>query len=168
MTIATNEPEWDDVDPSHIDLPQFTVVAIKGRYSKYLEQRLPPFVQSQAHWCSKNLTTIELDPLVAAATRIENARLKPSLYAQPSLSAEIEEFPEEFVVRMTAADDRELRAVAEKWAAMMSAPEYTHSVSGKRLYDDLTVDHALNILKPLANLAKQCRDGQSMYLLTEA
>lgn len=168
VTITTDAPEWDDVDPNEIEIPEFTVVAIEGRYSQYLEQRIPPFVQSQPHWCSKNLTSVELEPLVASATEMEEPRLTTPLYAHPSFSAGIEQFPDEFVAHLKAADNSKLRSMAEKWAASMSTPEHTHSASGRRLYDDWTVDGALSILNPIADLAKQSNNDQSMYLLIEA
>jgi hypothetical protein len=58
--------------------------------------------------------------------------------------------------------------LAEKWAARMSTPEYTHSADGSnRLQDDWSVDDALSILRPLGDLAKKAIPGQRLYLLLE-
>jgi hypothetical protein len=58
--------------------------------------------------------------------------------------------------------------VAQQWAAAMSTPEHTHSVSGHKLSDGWTPGDALEILRPLADLSKKATAGQQMYLLTEA
>jgi hypothetical protein len=167
ITITTRAPEWDDFDPAEMRL-DYQVVAIYGDYETYLEQRIPPFVQSQPHWCTNNLTGVELKPLVAVASGIEETELESALYAHPSLGAGIEQIPSDFVAHLKAADDSSLRAIAEKWATRMSTPEYTHSVSGNRLYNDWAVDDALSILMPIAALAGQQTGDQSMYLLWEA
>jgi hypothetical protein len=168
ITVETHEPEWDDVDPNELRIPEMGVVAIEGDYGSYLQQRLPPFVQTQPHWCAKGFTSVELKPLVAAATDIEDPKLEYALYAHPSVSATLEQLPDDFVGCLKAADEAELNSIAQKWAATMSTPEYTHSVSGERLEDDWTVDDALSGLRPIAELAKQQHNDQSMYLLTEA
>jgi hypothetical protein len=167
-TIVTRTPEWDDVDADNMEMPEYQVVAIEGDYESYLEKRIPPFVQSQPHWCAKNLTSVELEPLVAAAANVDEVRIESALYAHPSLGTGIERFPDDFVAHIKTADGTSLRSLAEKWAARMSTPEHTHSASGKRLYDDWTVDDALAILRPFAELAKQQTVGQSMFLLIEA
>jgi hypothetical protein len=63
---------------------------------------------------------------------------------------------------------RRLRAVAEKWAARMSAPEHTHSVSGEKLNDEWTSSDAMELLRPIVALAKKASGGEWMYLLIEA
>lgn len=168
MTITTRAPEWDDFDPENMEMPEYQVVAIEGDYQTYLQQRIPPFVQSRLHWCAKNLTSVELEPLVAVVLDDDEIRLESALYAHPSLGCGIEQFPDDFVARIKTAGDSSLHAVAEKWAARMSTPEHTHAVSGERLEDDWTVDDALTILKPIVELARKQADGQSMYLLMEA
>lgn len=167
IMITTREPEWDDFDPESMEIPEYQVVAIEGDYETYLEQRIPSYVQSQPHWCAKNLTSVELDPLIAAAIGTDDARLETALYAHPSLGTAIEQFPDAFVAQLKTAGDASLRSLAEKWAARMSTPEFTHSVSGVRLSDGWTVDDALGILKPLVELAKQQTINQSMFLLIE-
>lgn len=168
MTITSRAPEWDDFDPQDMEMPDYQVVAIEGDYQTYLEQRIPPFVQSQPHWCSKNLTSVELGQLVSAATGGDEARLTTPLYAHPSLGAGIDQFPVAFTETLIAADESMLRSIAERWAAAMSTPEHTHSVSGKRLYDDWSIDDALALLSPIAQLAMRQAPSQSMYLLYEA
>ena len=168
MTVETREPEWDDVDPNDMPMPEMGIVAIEGDYETYLQNRIPPFVQSKPHWCAKNLTSVELAPLVAAATGSEEKELETALYAHPSLSAGIEQFPDDFVTRLKSADESTLYAIAKKWAAEMSTPDFTHSVSGERIKDDMTLDEALSVVRPIADLAKKQENDQSMYLLTEA
>jgi len=167
MTITSDAPEWDDLSSADMEMPERQVVAGKGDYETYLEQRIPPFVQSQPHWCAKNLLSVELEPLVTTAIDKEEAKLETALYAHPSLGTEIEQFPDGFLLRVKDADDSLLRSVARNWAACMSTPEFTHSINGERLSDDWTVDDALRILESIAELARQHTDGQSMYLLTE-
>ena len=168
MTITTRAPEWDDFDPENMEMPEFQVVAIEGDYEKYLEQRIPPFVQSQPHWYAKNLTSVELEPLLAVVLDAEEIKLESALYAHPTLGCGVEQFPDDFVARIKTADDSSLHTFAEEWAARMSTPEYTHSANGERLENDWTVEDALTILKPLVELARKQSDGQSMYLLMEA
>jgi hypothetical protein len=167
MTITTREPEWDNIDPTTMGLLEYQVVAVDGDYNTYLEQRIPSFIQSRLHWCTKNLTTVELEPLVAIVEDIEEIRLEPALYAHPSIAAGIDQFPNSFVTHLKTADDSSLRAVAEKWAAIMSTSEHTHSVGGHRLYSDWTVKDALSILMPIVELARQQTGHQSLYLLME-
>ena len=75
--------------------------------------------------------------------------------------------PGAFVARLKAADEPALRAIAQQWASRMSADEFTHSASGQRIQDDWTLEDALSLLAPMAELAKKQQDDQSMYLLTE-
>ncbi|MCE9527313.1 MAG: hypothetical protein K8R36_14800 [Planctomycetales bacterium] len=167
MTIYSREPEWEDVDPNKFELPEMTVVAIEGDYAAYLEGRIPPFVQSQPHWCAKNLTSVELEPLVSIFTDSADAKLETALYAHPSLLSGIEQFPGQFLVTLRAAGKEEINAIAEKWAAEMSTPDYTHSMGGDRIQDDWTVEDALSMMTPIVELARKAKTGQSMYLLLE-
>ena len=168
ITITSRAPGWDDFDPGEIELSEYQVVPVSGDYGTYLEQRLPPFVRSTPHCCTKNLTSIEIEPLVAAAGVTKESKLTSALYAHPSLGAAIEQFSGIFVDRLRNADDLTLRSVAKSWAERMSTPDHTHSASGERLQDDWSVDDALGLVEPIAKLARQCGDRQSMYLLTEA
>lgn len=168
MTITTRAPAWDDFDPENLDLPEFEVVAIEGDYASYLDERIPAFVRSQPHWCAKNLTSVELEPLVAAASGVDELVLSSALYAHPSLGAGMEQIPDDFVAKLRTSDDSVRDSLAHAWAARMSTPEYTHSVSGERLCDDWPVEFAMDILKSLVELARQQAEGQSMYLLLEA
>lgn len=167
MTTTTREPEWDDLDPDSMEFPEPQVVAVQGDYRTYLEQRIPPFVRSQPHCCAKNLTLVELEPLIAAATGAADLRLESPLYAHPALSCGLEEFPDDFLIRLKSAKDADLVTIAQQWATTMSTPAYTHSVSGDRLSDGWSCDDALILLKPIADLVKQHAVGQVLYLLTE-
>lgn len=168
ITITTRAPEWEDFDPRNMEMPEYQVVAIDGDYETYLEQRIPPFVQSQPHWCAKNLTSVELEPLVACASGVEKTTLQTPLYAHPSLGSGMNQFPEEFVTQLKTADNACLHSLASLWAARMSTPEHTHSVSGTRISDDWTIEDALSLLNPIAALVKRQSDGQALYLLMEA
>jgi hypothetical protein len=160
--VETRAPEWTD-EPDIGAERHFRVVVIEGNYEDYLEGRLPPFVRSCSHWAAKGLTEIELDPLLKAAgvaTSIECA-----LYSPPSSGAAVQQLPPEFLAGLGSLDQK---AVAGRWAAAMSAPEYTHSVTGVKLSDGLTASEALKILKSLVMLARKATTGQQLYLLTEA
>jgi len=161
-TVKTREPEWIDVDPNDMQMPEIGVVAIEGDYETYSQNRIPSFVQSKPHWCAKNLTSIELEPLIAAATGIEEQELETALYAHPSLSAGIEHIPSDFVDRLKSSNESVLNSIAKKWAAIMSTPDFTHSVDGERIEDDM------GVVRQITDLAKKQENDQSMYLLTEA
>ena len=162
MTIETREPEWPSRE-SQSDIPQYSAVAIHGSYEDYLEGRLPPFVRESQHWATKGLTEIELGPLLK--TIGVSAKLESPLYAPPSSGAVLQEFPPDFFLKLIESDPRE---VARRWAAEMSAPEHTHSMTGRKLNDGWTTDQASQILTPIASLSRQASLGQRMYLLIEA
>jgi hypothetical protein len=168
MRIETRAPDWPDVDPTELEMPKVRVVAIhQGDYNTYLEQRIPPFVQSHPHWCSKNLTSLELTPLVEAAG-IENADLEAALFCHPSRIASLEQFPADFLAALKSADTSALHAIAEQWASEMSTPDYTHSIDGERLTEDWTTEEAMSLMQPITKLV-QMQDGrQNLYLLVEA
>ena len=165
--INTREPEWEEFDLDEMAIPELEVVSGKGDYQRFLAERIPPSVKSLPHWCSKNLTSLELEPLVCAVIGEEEPKLEYALYAPPTVGSSIERFPEEFVASLKEIDDAAVDAIAERWAAIMSMPEYTHSVSGKRIYEDWAVEDALALLRPIIELAKRHTEGQGMYLLTE-
>ena len=167
MTVETREPEWGDVDSTEMQMPEMGAAAIDGDDETYLHNRIPKFLQSKPHWCAKNLTSVELEPLVAAATGSQEQYLETPLYPHPSLSAAIQQFPNEFVARLKSADESTLNAIAEKWAAEMSTPDFPHSVSGERIQDDITLDEALSVVRPIADLATKHDHGQSMYVMNE-
>jgi len=167
MTITTCAPEWEGFDPDNMAFPAPQVVAIEGDYQTYLENRIPPFVQSQPHWCAKNLTNVELEPLVAAATGAPDTKVESALYAHPAIGCGLEQIPDDFIARVKPPSDADLQAIAEQWAKTMSTREHTHSVSGDRLSDDWSVDDALRLLNPIVELLKQHSDAQSLYLLIE-
>jgi hypothetical protein len=161
-TIETREPLWEDVVPGEEPEPEFGVVAVEGDYAAYLEARLPALVRKAPHWCAKGLTTVELDPLGELTDG--KPALVEALFAHPSRSAHLLTFRESIVDEMLKSPQE----LARKWATRMSTPEYTHSADGsRRLQDDWTVDDALSILGPLAELAKKTNAGQRLYLLLE-
>jgi hypothetical protein len=164
-TVETREPEWPEGEDAKMMDREHQVVAIEWNYEDYLEGRHPQFIQRQPHWAAKSLTEVELSPL-AQALGVE-AKFESPLYGPPSLGAVLQELPPELVPKLGSLDQRGLLAVAEKWAATMSTREYTHSVSGQRLNDGWAPSEAIEILQPLAALARQGPD-QRMYLLIEA
>ena len=134
-TIETREPLWEDIVPGEEPVPEYGVVAIEGGYAAYLEARLPAFVRKSPHWCSKGLTNVELDPLGELTD--SKPALEEGLFAHPSRSGNIMVFRPSIVNEMLKAPQQ----LAEKWAARMSTPEYTHSADGSnRLQDDWSVD----------------------------
>ncbi len=162
QTIETREPLWDDIAAAEEPASEYGVVAMDGDYADYLEMRLPALVQAAPHWCSKGLTNVELDPLGTLTDG--KPVLEPALFAHPSRGAQL-------LVLRTAIVDAIVQApqpLAQKWAAHMSTPEYTHSANGShRLHDDWRVDDALNILQLIGNVAKQAHPGLRLYLLLE-
>lgn len=167
ITVTTRVPEWVDFEPDNIEMPEVQVVAIEGDYQAYLEGRIPPFIRSQPHWCGKNLTSVELEPLAETVIGREDVEFDSPLYAHPSLGCGLEQLPEEFVMILQTADDSTLHSIAEQWAEFMSTPDFTHSVSGERIQDNWSVDDALSLLEPIAELVRQAKQDQSLYLLIE-
>jgi hypothetical protein len=139
---------------------------MQGDYEEYLEQRIPSFVKATPHWCTKGLTSFELEPLVNLVSEDER-RFTARLYAHPSLSAALEQVPDELSAFLQFASASRLRDLAEQWANAMSVPERTHSGGGVRVQDDWSTEDALESLTPLAQLARQMQEEHSMYLLTE-
>jgi len=160
VTINTREPEWPETVPAIADR-QFRAVSIQGRHEDYLEGRLTPFVRERSHWATKGLTEFELEPLLRAVG--VDTRLESPIYAPPS-GAVIKEFPEDFTAKLTEMAQAD---VAKRWAADMSTPEHTHSVTGRQLSDGWTSDQASQILAPIVSLAREAVVGQRMYLLIE-
>jgi hypothetical protein len=160
--VETREPDWPE-DAGALPERDYQVVAIEGRYEDYLEGRLSPFVRSCPHRAAKGLTQVELDPLLEAAG--VTGALECAIYSPPSSGALVQQFPAEFLVRLGSLDQK---AVAKRWAAAMSAPEYTHSVTGAKLSEGWEVSEARAILAPLVALARRASAGQQLYLLTEA
>lgn len=167
MTIETREPEWEDVDSGDFQFPEMQVVTNQGDYGEYLEQRIPPFVRSRPHWCSKSLSSVELEPLVAVVTAVEEPRLEVPLYAHPSLSSMLEQFPLEFVAMIKQFSSGELEKIARVWAETMSSPDFTNSVSGEKLSEGWTVAEATCILTPIVDLARSATGDQRLYVLNE-
>lgn len=159
--VETCVPEWPE-DASEETERTYQVVVIEGSYEEYLQDRLPPFIRSCPHWAAKGLTEIELTPLLEAVG--VSAAIDFPIYGPPSSGATIQQLPAEFLAKATSLDQQK---VAQKWAAAMSTPEYTHAVSGQKLYDGWTAGEALELLQPLVDLARKASAGQQMYLLIE-
>jgi hypothetical protein len=164
--IITREPEWDEQE-TDLSPPDFQVVTGHGDYQKYLESRLPPSLKELPYWASKNLTSVQLDPVLRAVLSEEGAKLEPALFAPPSQGKFIEVFPKEFPVVLSEADAERVNEFAWEWASTMSTPEYTHSVAGERVHDNWTVEDALVLLHPIVDLAKKFTQRQCMYILIE-
>jgi len=162
LVVDTCEPEWPE-DALGETERTYRVVVIEGSYEQYLEDRLPPFVRSCPHWAAKGLMETELAPLLEAVG--VSASIDFPIYGPPSLGATVQQLPAEFLAKATSLDQQK---VAQKWAAAMSTPEHTHSVSGRKLSDGWTACEALQLLQPLVDLARKASAGQQMYLLTEA
>lgn len=160
--IETREPLWDDDVPEVALSTEYGVIAIEGDYTAYLESRIPLFVRNAPHWCSKGLTNVELDPLGELTDG--KPALEEGLFAHPSRSAHLLVFRPPIVDGILKAPQQ----LAQRWAAHMSTPEYTHSADGSdRLEEDWTEDDARSVLTPLGDLAKKARPGQCLYLLLE-
>jgi hypothetical protein len=160
--IETRDPQWHDGDDEEA-ARDHQVVEITGRYEDYLEGRLPPFVRTCPHWATKGMTQIELDPLCKAAA-VESS-LECAIYSPPSVGAIVQQLPTALLMDLGSVDQGQL---ANRWAAAMSSPEHTHSVSGVKLCDGWTTSEALDMLRPIAALARRATAGQSLYLLVEA
>jgi hypothetical protein len=163
--IETCEPEWPDDEDEPMD-QKYQVVSSSGRYEDYLEGRIPRFVQSQSHWCGKGLTEVELEKLVKSAG-VEGSFEFP-LYAPPSSGAMLQETPPSLTARLASLEHRGMEALAQSWAAAMSMPEHTQSVTGVKLSDGWTTSEAMSLLEPIAALAREATGGKGMYLLVEA
>jgi hypothetical protein len=167
MNVTSRVPDWDDDESDAPELPEIQVVPISGDYEAYLESRIPEFVRHAPHWCAKNLTNIEIEPLVAAATGVEIS-LGSAIYAPPGSGSGIETIPEGLVEILMTTDEPTLQKIAQAWAAALSTPEYTHSMNGERIDDDRTADEMRPLVHSLASVARRRTPGQSMYLLIEA
>jgi len=161
MIFPSREPEWDDVDP---DASEVRTASTGYDDASHFERRISPF-ESLPHLCSKGLTNVEMEPLVAAILNIEEQDLEPALYAHPSFGQSIVGFPEAFVRSLQSAAESILRKFAESSSAKMWAIENGLSGGSKANRDFWTTDQALTILKPIAELARQRTSCQSMYLL---
>jgi hypothetical protein len=164
-TIETREPEWLE-EGEEVFERDYQVVAAEGNYKDYLEGRLPPFIRACPHWAAKGLTEVELGPLADALGVVPTFEF--SLYCPPSAGATLQQLPLDMPSKLVSQDQPGLQAIAEKWAARMSTPEYTHSVTGVRLNDGWTASEGMGILRQIVTLARQAAVGQRMYLLIEA
>ena len=166
-SITTRAPEWEDFDPSEMEFPEPEVEIVDGDYQTFLEGRIPSPIQAKSHLCLKDLTNVELEPLVAATLNQEKASLETALYAHPMDSSALMQFPEDFLSQIQSSSDSDLNGIAVKWAKIMSTPDYTHSMDGQRLSEDWTTEDASSILAPIITLIKKQTDNQVMYLLLE-
>src|SRR5262249_9736786 len=141
--VETHDPDWPEDAPEVLGR-EYQVVEIEGSYEDYLESRLPPFVRACPHWAAKGLTEVELYPLLKTAGVAGS--MECPIYSPPSSSAFVKQLPPEFLAKLGSLDQN---ALATRWAAAMSTPEHTHSVSGVKLSDGWTAIEALEILQPL-------------------
>jgi hypothetical protein len=160
--VETHDPGWPEDAPEVLGRA-YQAVEIEGRYEDYLEGRLPRFVRAQPHWAAKGLTEVELYPLLKAAGVAGS--MECPIYSPPSSGASVVRLPPDFLAKLGSLD---AKALATRWAAAMSTPEHTHSVSDVKVTEGWTASEALEILQPLVALACQATAGQQMYLLTEA
>jgi len=109
------------------------------------------------------LTDIEVEPLLSAIGA--NAQLESPIYAPPSLGAVLREFPPDFIYKLIGSNQAQ---IAQRWAAEMSSPQHTHSVTGNKLSDGWTTDEASQLLTPIVSLAREASPDERMYLLIEA
>jgi hypothetical protein len=163
MTVESCAPEWPENEGFKV--PEYRVVSMQSDYRKYLESRLPQFVQSRPHWAAKNLTEVELTPL-AESLGVE-ADFECPLYGPPSVGATLHAIPSKIVAGLASLDDNGLGVIGNKWAAIMSSSEHTHSVSGNKLNDGWSQQDALGILNSIAALSRQAGVADRMYLLIE-
>jgi hypothetical protein len=163
LVIESREPDWPEDVVGSAPAQQYKVVCIQGNYQDYLEARLPTFVRRCRHWATKGLTAVELDPLLEAAGI--SGKVQDAIYCPPSESACVQQFPSEFADRIASLN---VEAVAEKWAATMSLPERTHSVTGVRISDGWNQKDTVNLLHAVMAISQSAAVGQRMYLLTEA
>jgi len=157
-TILTREPRFE---PSTQSSTQPEIAIIRGDYADYLEKRLPDSVAKAPHWAAKGLTLVELDPL----GDLVDGRpvLQEALFSPPPQSSVIYEVRREVLGAIVASPD----VFAQKWAAIMSTREHTHSQTGVRVSPDWSTEDASRIIRQLVTLASKVTDGASLYLLIE-
>jgi hypothetical protein len=160
--VETREPEWPG-DAGDESERGYHVVEIEGSYEDYLEGRLPPFVRSCPHWAANGLTEVELAPLIEAAG--VTGSIECAIYSPPSSVAVVQQLPAGFLAKRGSLDQK---AVAKRWAAAMSMPEHTRSVTGVKLSSGWIASEAEAILKHLVALSRRASAGQQLYLLAEA
>lgn len=162
VVIETREPEWHQ-EENRIESRQYGAVAIQGSYKNYLEGRLPQFLRESRHWAAKGLTNIEIEPLLGAIG--VNRKLESPIYAPPSSGAVLRGFPPDFISTLIGINPGQ---IAQQWAAEMSSPQHTESVTGNKVSDGWTTGEASQILTPIVSLARQASSDERMYLLIEA
>lgn len=163
--VESRAPLWPEDDDESFER-DYVVVTGEGSYEDYLEGRLPEFVRAQPHFAAKNLTAeIELEEL--AQTLGATSEFKDALFSPPSFGAMLQQLPSDFVSKLAALDPRGLETIAGRWAAVMSTPDHTHTVSGKKISDGWNVSEAQEILEPIVSIARQISADQKMYLLVE-
>jgi hypothetical protein len=166
MEVETEEPTWETTaEPT--DPYRAIITHVVESYDEYLEGRISDFVRSCPHWCSKNLTSIEIAPLVREAIG-GGPLLQVAMYAPPEIVAGLERFPTAFIECLNSCTPACLQSLASRWAASISTPDYTHTIGGVRIKDDWDAASALSLLEPIAGLARRAISGQTMFLLTEA
>jgi len=157
-TIQTREPHFESFTGS-LNSPKVTVG--NGRYSDYLESRLPEVIVKAPHWTTKALTPVELDPLGILVDG--KPALQEALFSPPSEGSVVYEVRKD-VLRAIASSPDEF---ARQWAKEMSTPKYTRSQAGIRVAPDWKTEEALKIIRELVALLQTVHDDASVYLLLE-
>ncbi|MBX9737208.1 MAG: hypothetical protein K2X32_09810 [Phycisphaerales bacterium] len=116
-----------------------------------------------ANWSVEELQSIYLRPLCKALDL--PATFEHAMYCPPSLAATLEVMPDRFLLKLRTMD---VHAIAAHWAAALSADEYTHSISGERVWSGYSTAETEEILRSLVMLAQKATSRQSLYLLLEA
>lgn len=166
MEVETQEPTWETT-AEPIKPYKAVITQVGENYDEYLEGRTSGFVRSCPHWCSKNLTSIEIAPLVREAIG-DGPLLQVAMYAPPEIVAGLERFPAAFIEFLNSCTPASLQSLSSRWAAAISTPDYTHAIDGVRIKDDWDAAFALSLLEPIAGIARRAISGQTMFLLTEA
>lgn len=167
IMIETREPEWttDDIGEADDELPTVDVTRIDGNYQDYLEERLPAFVAARPHWCAKDLTEVELNPLGPAAG-FESA-VVDALYGPPSAAGIIQRFRPELILKLASLDETGRAAVADKWAETLSGPEHTHSGTGIEVQAGCDISEARAMLDEILQIVNTAPSEAGLYVLIE-
>ena len=128
---------------------------------------LDQFIKDQSILANQIGNTSSIDPTFIYGDFIRAAQVVVNVITFQYFLAVLQVLPSELVPKLASLDQGGLKAVAQKWAASMSTPEHTHSVSGQKLNDGWKPSEAIELLQPLVALARQ-GPAQRMYLLIEA
>jgi hypothetical protein len=161
--VETYEPEWpEEKAPVETSFAR-RVIAVSGNYADYLEGRLPPFVQERPHWCAKGLTEGELGPLGELCG--PKPVVEVALYCRPPSSKTLYRLQPDLLSKMLGVEKSSLDSIARDWAATMSSPERTHSVTGIKLNEGWQTSYAMSIMEQLIGLKEQDHQNDLFLLL---